>query len=78
MDPRGTLGRSQNTGSTPLATSNLKRSTLRVSLSTFAKDNLAPTAFACASGLPAWARQRACRSLSPRTHRPPAIVQVAP
>ena len=44
--PGGTLGRSQNTRSTSLATSERSRSTLRVSRSSFPKTSFAPTAFA--------------------------------
>ena len=46
IGPGGTLGRSQNTRSTSLATSERSRSTLRVSRSSFAKTNFAPIAFA--------------------------------
>jgi hypothetical protein len=45
MGPGGTLGRSQNTTSTPLATSDLNRSTFRVSLSSFANTRLARYGF---------------------------------
>src|SRR6516225_11375639 len=49
--PGGTWGRSQNTRSTSLATSERKRSTLRVSRSSLAKTTVAPRAFAWASAL---------------------------